>query len=213
MGDVYATRADLYKFGLPRGRIANPARLCASALASNDTFTLDDHGLETDDALLFRAESGGALPSPLVAGTTYYAIRDTDATFRVAATKSGAAINLTTDGSSVLVATPLPIDEVLEFYSRFVDPFLPAHLVPLTAPYPITVTAIVAELAAKKLLLLSEQNSAAMTEAELGAKAQLERWAAGIPLRDTQATPSANLAYSESVTADPRGWGLGSVLP
>jgi hypothetical protein len=210
---AYATRADLYRYGLPRGLLANPARLCASAEDSTDTFELDNHGFETDDQLLFRPEEGGELPAPLVLGTTYYAIRVTDSTFKVAAAAAGSAINLTTDGVSVLVAIALPITEVLEFYSRFADAFLPAHLVPLKSPYPITVTALVAELAAKRLLLIAGQSSQSMTEIELSAKAQLERWAKGIPLRDSRATASANLAVSEGSTGDPRGWGVGGSLP
>ncbi len=212
---AYATRADLYKYGLPRGMLANPGRLLGSVLASTEAFELDGHGFETDDAILFRAESGGNVPAPLVAGTTYYAIRVNDQFFKVATAPAGSAINLTTDGVSVVVTTELPIDEVLEFYSRFADAFLPAHLVPLTAPYPITVTALVAELAAKKLLLMAGQSSASMTEAELAAKAQLERWAKGIPLRDARATSSANLAYGESAPAvGPRNWTpVGGRLP
>lgn len=210
---AYAARADLFKFGLPRGLLANPGRLCASALASTDVFELDGHGFETNDALLFRAESGGALPAPLVAGTTYYAIRENEQTFKVAATASGAAIDLTTNGDAVVVATALPVDDVLEFYSRFVDGFLPAHVVPLVAPFPITVTALVAELAAKKLLLIAGQSSQSMTEMELAAKAQLERWAEGKPLRDARATGPTDLAYSESVAADPRGWGNSRSIP
>ena len=210
---AYATRADLYRYGLPRGLLANPARLCASAEDTTDVFALDGHGFETGDLLLFRAEEGGTLPAPLAEGATYYAIRLSESTFKVSATLGGAAVNLTTDAVSALVAVALPVDEVLEFYSRFADAFLPAHLVPLPAPYPITVTALVAELAAKKLLLISGQTSASMTEIELGAKAQLERWALGIPLRDGRATASANLAVSEGSTADPRKWGVGGTLP
>lgn len=213
MPDVYATRSHLYTYGLPRGLLANPGRLCASALSATDAFELDGHGFEVDKALLFRAESGGTLCSPLVAGVTYYAIPQNDQFFKVAAAPAGAAINLTTDGVSVIVATALPFDEVLEFYSRFADGFLPAHLVPLQAPYPITVTALVAELSAKKILQLSGQSSASMTEAELAAKAQLERWAKGLPLRDGRATAPANLSYSESVTHDTRNWSAGGFLP
>jgi hypothetical protein len=211
--DIYATRADLFRYGLPRGLLANPARLCASAEDSTDTFVLDGHGFETDDELLFRAEEGGVLPVPLVEGQTYFALRISESTFKVSATVGGLPVNLTVDGVSVLVATALPALQVLEFYSRFVDAFLPAHLVPLTFPYPITVTALVAELSAKKLLLISGQASHSMGEIELAAKAQLERWAKGVPLRDGRATASANMAVSEGSTADPRKWGIGGSLP
>jgi hypothetical protein len=209
---AYATRADLFRYGLPRGLLANPGRLCASALGNTDTFELDGHGFEDNDVLLFRAESGGSMPPPLVSGQPYFAIRVSESTFKVAATAGGAPINLSADGFSVVVSTALPIDEVLEFYSRFADAFLPAHLVPLEHPYPITVTALVAELSAKRLLLIAGQSSASMTELELGAKAQLERWAKGVPLRDTRATASANLSWSEGSMADPRRWGTGGIL-
>jgi hypothetical protein len=194
--------------------LANPGRLCASALASTDRFELDGHGFETDDPIIFRAEAGGTLPPPIVAGTTYYAIRYNEQFFGAAASAAGSAIDLTLDGSAVVVATLLPFDEVLEFYSRFVDPFLPAHLVPLESPFPVTVTAIVAELTAKKLLILAGQKSESMTETELAAKAQLERWAKAIPLRDARATGPSNLAIAESISGTPaRNWDADGTLP
>src|SRR6478609_2025292 len=98
MADPYSTVSDLYAYGVPRGAVPNPARLAASVLASSDAFTLDEHGFATDDPVSFRAEAGGALPAPLVAGTTYYAIALTASTFKVAAAVAGAALDLTTDG-------------------------------------------------------------------------------------------------------------------
>lgn len=209
---AYATRRDLYTYGLPRGTLGSQGRLVAASTSSTDLLELDEHGFETDDPLVLRATTGGTLSAPLVAGTTYYAIRESDTTFKLAETPGGAAINLSTDGASMVVATPLPIDEVLEFYSRFVDPFLPAHLVPLTAPYPVTVVAIVAELAAKKLQILSGVTSESIAAAEIAATKQLERWATGVPLRDATATAPANLAVVGVATnTDPRGWGTGTI--
>lgn len=213
---VYATRRDLYRFGLPRGTIGPQARLVAASTAATDELELDEHGFETDDEIVFRATEGGTLSAPLVSGTTYYAIRVSDSKFKVASAPAGVALNLTTDGTSMFVATPLPIDEVLEYFSRFVDGVIP-HLVPLEADdagaYPLVVTAIVAELAAKKLQLLAGVTSVAIAEAELAAKAQLERWAKGQPIRDTRATAYAQLAIvdTDSTAADPRGWGSGSL--
>lgn len=205
---AYATRRDLYRYGLPRGTLSSEGREVASALASTDVLTLTDHGFETNDEVLVRAIDGGVLAAPLVAGTTYYAIRLTASTFSLAATSGGSAINLTTNGTTMLVSIELPFTEVLEFYSRFVDAFMPAHLVPLSSPYPVTVVAIVAELSAKKLQLLAGVSSVAMAEIELGAKAQLERFAKGLPLRDATATGTANKAITSSSAsvADPRGW-------
>ncbi len=84
---------------------------------------------------------------------------------------------------------------------------------PLTAPYPVTVVAIVAELAAKKLQQISGVTSVSVNEAEVAAKAQLQRWAKGIPLRDAAATAPTNLAVRATLgtVSDPRGWGSGSL--
>lgn len=205
MPNLYATRADLYRYGLPRGLLANPGRRCAAALAASDTFELDGHGFETDDALVFRVEGNGSLPSPLIAGTTYYAIRVSDSLFKVAATAAGAVIDLTANGTAVLVSTPLPVDETIERYSRFADRCLPAHAVPLSEPVPVEIRALVAELSAKKLLLIRGQSSETMNEMEVGAQAQFKRMATGLPLRDGNATSSTNLAYSDGGSSAPRG--------
>lgn len=208
MPDLYATRSDVYVHGkLPRTLLANPARRCAAALAAGDTFELDGHGFETDQAVIFpRAEGGGTLPAPIVAGVTYFAIRVTESIFKAATVAGGVAIDLTTNGTNVLVATPLPFDETIEVYSRYVDDFLPAHLVPLTPPYPLHVTKVVAVLTAKDLLLGSGQQSGTMLEAKAEAKDEMMRWAKGIKLRDKRATASSNLAISGgSITVPPRG--------
>jgi hypothetical protein len=212
MPDVYAIRSDLFKYGGQPSELANPGRVCASVLAATDVFELDGHGFETEDMVQFRAEEGGNVPAPLVAGEGYPAIRLTDSTFQVG--PAGSPIDLTTDGVSVVVVKALPIDDVLEYYSRFVDPFIPAHMVPLTAPYPKVITGTVAKLAFKELQRLNGKTSVSMKDAELDAKAQLERWAKGLPIRDARATASANLAISAGATADARRWGpTGGTLP
>jgi hypothetical protein len=211
---AYATRRDLYRYGLPRGALAMPGRVVESSLASSDTLTLDGHGLETGEAVLVRAVDGGTLSAPLAEGTTYYVIRVTDSTFKLAASEGGAAINLTTNGDQMMVAAELPVDDVLELYSRWLDDLLPAHAVPLTEPYPVIVVATVAELAAKKLLDLSGQQSGIIDAAEIAAKAKLERWAKGLPVRDARVTNSAtNCAVKSTLSGstDSRGWGSGSL--
>jgi hypothetical protein len=204
----------VYRYGLPRGTLGSAARNVSVSSASTDLFELSSHGFEDDDVVTVRALEGGSLPAPLSSGVAYYVIRVTDDTFKLSATEGGAAIDLTTDGEGLMLGGALPIDEVLEYYSRFVDPFIPAHATPFDAPYPITVVATVAELAAAKLLYLSGQRSVAVGELEVAAKAKLERWATGIPLRDTNATAESNLAIVSTVTTtddDPRGWGSGSL--
>lgn len=198
-----------------RGSLTSSSRIVSSSSATTDTLELEGHGLETDDTLQLRAVEGGTLSAPLSATTTYYAIKVDDSRFKVAATAGGAAIDLTTSGVSMVLVVALPVDEVLEFYSRFVDGLLPAHAVPLTAPYPVTIVALVAELAAKRLQLIAGTSSESMKEIEIGAQAQLQRYAAGIPLRDSRATASTNKAIRDtagsSTTGDARGWGSGSL--
>lgn len=205
---AYATERDLYTYGLRRGVLVNPGREVESSVAATNVLTLDGHLFETDDQVTLRAAEGGTLSAPLVDGTIYYVIRLTDSTFSLAATAGGAAIDLTTSGTTMIVKGELPVSTLLEAYSRFVDDFIPAHLVPLESPYPATVVRVVCELTAAKLLSLAGQSSASMTEAEVGAKAQLERWAKGVPIRDANATASANKAISSTLasTADSRGW-------
>ncbi len=193
--------------------LAREGRLVASSTASTDVIELAGHDFETDDEVQLRATDGGTLSAPLVAGTTYYVIRLTDSTFQLAAGAGGTAIDLTTDGASMSVSADLPVDDMLELYSRWVDPFLPAHLVPLTSPYPKVIVAIVARLAGKALLNQDGKSSEIVNATELECKAQLERWAAGIPLRDANATASANKAVTSTLgsTTDPRGWGSGTL--
>ncbi len=210
---AYATARDLYTYGLRRGVLVNAAREVESSVASTNVLTLDGHQFATDDEVTLRAVEGGTLSAPLVEGTVYYAIRLTDSTFSLAATAAGAAIDLTTNGTTMMVKAELPVDDLLEAYSRFVDDFVP-HLVPLDSPYPVTVVRVVCELAAAKLLSLAGQSSVSMTEAEVGAKAQLERWAKGLPIRDAAVTASANKAVSSTYAttdADPRGWRSGTL--
>lgn len=65
-----------------------------------DTITIVGHGLSDGMAVVFK--SSGAVPAPLVAGTTYYMRDDTAGTFKVAATRGGSAIDLTTTGSGTI---------------------------------------------------------------------------------------------------------------
>jgi hypothetical protein len=209
---AYATNRDLYTYGLRRGVISNEGRLVASSLAATDILELDGHLFETGDRVQVRAVSGGTLSAPLVAGTVYYVIRVSDSTFKLSATDGGAAIDLTSNGDAMLVIAELPISDLLEAYSRFVDEVVP-HAVPLQSPYPKTVVRVVCELTAAKLLSLTGQSSTSIKEAETAAKAQLERWGRGVPIRGGDAGTPANLAVvsSNASASDPRGWGSGSL--
>jgi hypothetical protein len=198
---IYAERADLYKYGLPRGNLGLSARECGKVDTASNSIELDGHGFEDGEAVVFRPCEGESLPAPLVEGTTYYAKRVNHTRFAVSVRRGIAALDITSIGAAFFVATELPFAEVLEYYSRWVDDLLPAHAVPLTCPLPVQITATVAELAAKKLMHLAGHQSDSVDEFEIAAKAKLERWSAGMVLRDVKATTAhTNLA----ITSAPR---------
>ncbi len=187
------------------------AGLVGSSLADSDAITYDGHGLETDDPVTVRAIEGGVLSDPLVAGTTYYVRRLTNASFELSETEGGPAIDLTSDAVTMVVARDPDFDLWIEFYSRWADTSLPAHIVPLgrTEPVHPLVRGLVADMVAERMFNISGQPSTeAMKSLEIATAAQLARFASGIPLRGAAATASANLAITSSLSnsTDPRGY-------
>lgn len=203
----YCEQSDLYSYGLPRGGLSNPARLVDRTSASADTFTLDQHALSDGDPVQFRAESGGTLPDPIVEGTEYFAIYVNDNVFQVSATLGGAAVTLTTAGEDVLVTANLPIAAAIDWASELINDMLPAHIVPLTAPYPAMITMVCAQLAAGKLMANQGNGPTDLAETVKYAQARLERWGKGVPIRGTNAPDRHNLAVAASAAyKDSRGW-------
>lgn len=74
-----------------------------TADAGTDRITHTAHGRADGDKVVFS--SSGAVPSPLVAGTTYYTRDTLTDTYKLAATRGGTAINLSDAGSGVITAT------------------------------------------------------------------------------------------------------------
>lgn len=218
MAAVYCTEKDLYDHGMPRGSVPNPAKLIPSVLASTDTFTLDEHGFQADDAVSFRGQgAGAAMPAPLVAGVTYYVVPlvpASDYAFKVALTPSGAAVDLTSDGTNVLVIAPLPKAQAIAWASRIVDDIAPAHVVPFVLPVPEIVRMTTAEIAAWKLAARSGPVSKSLSEIVDAARKRLERWGTGVPVRGENAPPAANLAASVTAPiSDSQGWAkFGGIL-
>lgn len=70
---------------------ARSYKIFTVTIASPGVATLDNHGLNTNDKIIL--ETTGALPTGLSAATWYYAIKVTDHTFQISATRDGAAIN------------------------------------------------------------------------------------------------------------------------
>lgn len=216
---AYCERNDLFRFGgLPPGALPNPARLVSAVDTSTEILTLEQHGLDNDEAIVFRAQAGGSLPTGLVEGTTYYAIRLTDSTFRVAATQGGSAVNLSTSGARFLLVRNLPFDEWIELASGEFDEMAVGSSVPLTAPYPKVVVGWVAMRAAELGCLHTGQLQHADRIGGGLLKAATDRakaWMRGVPIRGENAPATTSVALSGGKAGtDPRGWeSAGGGLP
>lgn len=196
---------DVYDWIQP-GTVPTPARLVSSVATDTEIITLDGHGLATDDIVTFRTE-GGTLPSPLADGTTYYAIRLTDATFSVATAAGGGALNLTTSGSGVLVIIPLPWTRWIEVSSAEVENELAAHLVPITGTVAPIIRAYVAGLVAEKATGRSNAVDPGLAARLIGVRKRFEKWAAGATIRGPNApSTSTTTMRAGAIAADPRGW-------
>jgi hypothetical protein len=68
--------------------------------ATTDKITLAAHFLSLNDTVRFSA---AVMPTGLTAGTTYYVVNKATNDFKVAATLGGSAIDITTNGTSVLM--------------------------------------------------------------------------------------------------------------
>jgi hypothetical protein len=211
----YCSPSDLYAFGVPRGATPNPGRVLASAAGS--VCTLDVHGFETGDAILFRPAGDGAVPVGLALGTTYYAQAETEHTFRVRATAGGAALTFTDAEDPLMVIAPLDRASAIAWADRMIDdmaggqavPFDDASLYPAGVPEIVRMTS--AELAAGKLLAVTGSASRSLSDVVDAAVKRIGRWATGLPVRGTPAASRANLAASAPPVAvtpcsDVRGW-------
>ena len=200
------------------GSLPNVARLIASVSAASEILTLDGHGLELNQELTFRAESGGSVPSPVVAGTTYYAIPLTSDTFQITASISGPALNITTAGSNLLVIPEMPWAGWIDECSAMVDQTLPGHVVPVevdpvTGKYPEPVRLYCAALLAMRALAhVGASTAAVQSQMEFWNK-QTDKWAKGGIIRGTNAPRVANIAALNPPTSDARGWSTDGRLP
>lgn len=215
MPEVYATRSDVFKYATNRANLASPGRVVASVDVATNSIELDSHGFEDNDRVTFDPCEGGSLPAPLTAETQYFVKRANQSRFRVSLTSGGADVDLTSIGAGgFAVAIELPFDAVLEYCSRWVDTLIPAHAVPLVAPYPNVVTVTVAELAARKLMHLAGHRSESVDEYEALARERLKDWARGIRIadpivRDNVQTNLAVKGRSSATQLSARGWGTG----
>lgn len=209
---AYATRADVYAYGLPRGSLYLHARAVAAVNVAGNWLEVEGHGCETDDAIQFRTEDG-SLAAPLATGTTYYAEPLDESRLRVRASAGGSALDLTTTGEHMDLVVPVgpQMDALLETFSRWIDSMLVGHEVPLEEPYPQWVTYVVAVRTAAALARILGLGTAGdrIYEAERAAIADAQRMAKGVPLRP-EVAPS-NLARGSSPV--PARMGGGTLIP
>ena len=208
----FCTNTDVYNAGLPRGTLPNPGREISSVSTSANLLTLDGHGFESGQPIEFRSEIG-SLPAPLSEGTTYYALPVTDSAFSVSSVASGSAIDLTSTGSRVLVIAPLPFAEWIEWASAIVESFLPAHLVPLSAPYPALVVSVTADLAAMRGIQFVGGAQVDAQQRIANAQRTLEKWGKGQPIRGANAPRIVNVSAIYPASADSRGWSTDGRIP
>lgn len=205
----YCSVSDLFSFGLSAGSLANPARLVDEISAGSNELRCDNHGFSDGDALTFRVDAiGGAMPAPLVEGTTYYAIRVNDFRFSVSSTVGGVAIDITTAGEGVLVATEINYVAAIQFGAEIINDNLPAHIVPINeAAVPEIVRMTNAELAIAKLMSKYGSQPSTLMAAVDAATKRIERWARGVPIRGVNSPPRAQLSRAATVPyADVKGW-------
>ena len=85
----------------------------AFTAATNDTITATGHDFILNTPVQVSVSGGGALPAPLVAGTTYYVRDSATNTFKLSATVDGAAIDITSVGTGTFIITDLALDSKL----------------------------------------------------------------------------------------------------
>lgn len=83
--------------------------LAASISTGSDTFTFGDNAIKWITGMPVVLTTSGGAPAGLVAGTTYYIIRDTSGTVKLASTlenaQNGTAIDITTQGTGTHTLT------------------------------------------------------------------------------------------------------------
>lgn len=208
---VYPEHSDLRKHGLPPGVLSQQALLVASVDTTGDALEVADHGCAAGDPVIMSVDPGSTLPSPLVAGTTYYArpVAGRPDRLQLAATVGGAAVNLTTAGAGTfsLLAdiSEARSLEARRFASRQVDSYMPSEAVPFSAPYPAQAVAYSAKLAARELLRQLGRKDAGVWEAADAVLADLSNFRRhGLSIR---AAASSSWGSTMRHGAAARDWG------
>lgn len=211
MSDVlYCEPEDVYDYAIPRGVLASQARAVASVNTTSNVLELAGHGFKSDATVEFRAFNGGELPGGLAAQTVYYAqpVSGSDSLFKISATASGSAIDLTSEGDNFGCVSNIrsTITENIRAASQELHRFLPAHSVPIPAladgTYPPIVRRIVAVWATYGTMLALGQHAERVAAEVAQIYDRVKLLLAGVPMRDTTDTSSRiNLALSGSAVS------------
>jgi len=197
----YCTESDVRNSAI-QGLFTNQSRQIGVPVSGR--FELDGHGYVEGQAVKLRSDS--ALPSPLVEGVDYYVKAPDEFSFSVSATVGGAAITPATAGEAMVYST-LPFSDWIEWASAIIDAFLPAHVLPLTAPYHELIVSVTAQLAAAKGLQFVGGAQQDILALQKSSQQVLDKWAKNQPIRGQYAPRSSLLAVVSSVAAvDPRGY-------
>lgn len=92
-----------------------------TADSSTNVFTSTAHGLADGNEIKLE-NSGGALPAPLAAGTSYFVRDKTTNTFKLAATLGGSAIDITTNGTGTNKISGPAVGKVITWSGTFDTP-------------------------------------------------------------------------------------------
>lgn len=205
MAIPYCSESDLYAFGLPRGSLTNPARLVSVDPAA-DAVTLDVHGFADGDEVSLRADAGGAMPGGLTSGLVYFVKRVSESVFQLALTDGGAAVDVTSAGSRVVLCAPINIAAAIEWASRLLDEVMQGSTaVPLAAPVPEIIKMTCAELAAGKLMA-GRNGSRALSEVIDAATKRATAWAKKRPVGENAGKPTGAAISVAASASDPTGW-------
>lgn len=206
-GPLYCDREDVYRQA-PRGSLTEPARLVAAVDASANTITVNGHALREDDEISFRlGADDGEIIAGLAVGTTYYAEPITESTFKVRAAAGGAEVNLTAEGTNVMlvVSRGPDIDDEIRAASRLFDGAVVGHEVPFAEPIPDEVRLWVAKIAAFNTLDSLGKTTPQMVARNASILEQLKTLAKGVRLRDPEATTQTKIARGRSPSTTTTG--------
>ncbi len=106
---LHSRVAKYLKFNTSMAISYTPATKTATIANATDIWTSTAHGFAVDQKVRLT-NSGGALPAGFLPNTDYWVIAANLAanTFQLSATKGGATVNATTDGTGTHTANPVP---------------------------------------------------------------------------------------------------------